>query len=297
MTYLALNGNTVLWTMILLALTIICSIVGLKYYWKNKFKKSVSRSDDCPLKNTGGLHAFGICIALISAITLMSWTQTERVMHNYIVEGLIPIIELEIPITMHVKPKSKPLPPPPPENLIIEEVGDLIEIVEPKQIPIEIPIDMTVVESENAVLDISPPVVLPPLPPSQDGDVVDPLPFVIVEQMPRFPGCESQNLTEDEKFQCSERELMTYIANNLKYPVSARENGIEGRVFVEFVVDKKGDLTRIKVMRDIGAGCGAAAMKVVSTMVKEKGFWTPGMQRGKKVKVKYTIPITFKLSK
>jgi len=294
MTHLALNGNTVLITLLSLGFILLASIIGLKYYWKNKLKNSDSRLKESPLKNTGGLHAFGICIALITAITLMSWTQVERDNIDYIVEDVEKAEEVEIPITYYVERKPEPLPPPPPENPIIVEVEDLVEIETPKIIPIEVPIDVEVVQSEDAVLAPPTEIIPPPLPPEEKIDVDDI--FVRVERMPMFPGCSSESLTYVEQQTCSDKELMTYIAKNLKYPALARENGIEGRVFIEFVVDKKGDISDVKIVRDIGAGCGAAAVKVINSMVKDNGLWTPGKQQGRQVKVKYTIPFTFKLS-
>lgn len=227
----------------------------------------------------------------------MSWTKAERVVHSYNTEFVEYEDVIMIPPTVHIYRKPKPISPPPSENPIIETVDDFDNKAEPKVILLEIPIDVPIIRSENAVIHIPVSAVPPSLPPNKDKDFIDDTEFVIVERMPRFPGCESEDMTLDQKYKCSENELMTYIAQNLKYPALARENNIEGKVFVEFVVDKKGDLTKIKVVRDIGAGCGAVAQKVISNMIKEKGLWKPGMQRGRNVKVKYTMPITFKLAK
>lgn len=83
MTHLALNGNTVVLALAFIALIFMLSIVGLRYYWKYKLSNPVSRSDNSPLKDTRGLHAFGICIEFLTTITLMSWTKSERAVHNY----------------------------------------------------------------------------------------------------------------------------------------------------------------------------------------------------------------------
>jgi len=296
MTHLSLNGNAVLFTFLILGLVIVLSIIGLRYYWKYKLQKAVTRSNDSPLKNTGGLHAFGICIALVSAITLMSWTKSEPTVVNYTVEDVETQEEIEIPVTYHVERKRKPLPPPPPENKIIEEVEDLKVEIEIEKIPIEVPEDVVVVESEDAVIAPTAPVAPPPLPPENTDDIDGGEIFVRVEHMPKFPGCASEDLTDEEEQVCSDKRLMTYIAKKLKYPAIARQNGIEGRVFVEFVVDKKGNVGDVKVLRDIGAGCGEAAKRVVESMVKDNGLWTPGKQRMRNVKVKYTIPFTFQLA-
>ena len=297
MTDLALNGNTVLFTMLILAFSIVGSIIGLRIYWKSKLKTSIARSNNSPLKNTGGLHAFGICIALISAITLMSWTQAEREVIGYTVDT-IERVEEDIPITYHVEQKPKPIPPPPKENNIIEAVEDLVEEIEkPKEIPLEVPIDVELkVSNEPTNLpQKAPPAPQVVKPAEKTIDVIEIV--SIAERMPRFPGCFQDDLSNEEQAKCTENELMGYVYDNLKYPRVARENGIEGRVILQFVIDTKGNISDINILRDIGAGCGAAASKVVEEMVAKKGLWTPGKQNRRPVNVRYTLPITFALQK
>jgi len=101
--------------------------------------------------------------------------------------------------------------------------------------------------------------------------------FTYVEQMPSFPG--------------GEKELMNFLSKNLHYPVAARENGIEGKVAIQFVVNEDGSITDVTIKRDIGGGCGEEASRVVKMMPK----WNPGKQNSNAVKVQYTLPVTFKL--
>ena len=101
--------------------------------------------------------------------------------------------------------------------------------------------------------------------------------FRSVEQMPEFPG--------------GMAALQKYLANNIKYPSVAREEGIEGRVTLQFVVDRDGSVTNITILRDLGGGCGKEAVRVVSGMPK----WKPGKQNGQAAKVYYTLPVSFKL--
>jgi len=101
--------------------------------------------------------------------------------------------------------------------------------------------------------------------------------FVIVEQMPQFPG--------------GEIEMMKFIKNNLRYPAMATEMGVSGTVIVNFVVDRDGKITRIKVVRGIGGGCDEEAVRVLSKMPS----WSPGKQGGKPVLVSYTVPFKFML--
>ena len=101
--------------------------------------------------------------------------------------------------------------------------------------------------------------------------------FQIVEEMPAFPG--------------GEAKLMEYVGKNIKYPQIARETGIQGRVFIGFVVEPDGSVSNVKLLRGIGGGCDEEAMRVVKSMPK----WKPGKQRGKAVRVSYQIPVFFKL--
>ncbi len=101
--------------------------------------------------------------------------------------------------------------------------------------------------------------------------------FIVVEVMPEFPG--------------GQDKMMKFIRDNVKYPQEAQKKEVEGRVVVTFVVEKDGSLTDVKVVRDIGFGCGEEAVRVIKRMPK----WKPGTQRGKPVKVKMALPIQFKL--
>lgn len=134
----------------------------------------------------------------------------------------------------------------------------------------------------------------PPPPPPPPPPVEDEI-FKVVEQMPRFPGCEDISGGEAEKKKCAEEKMLQYIYKSLKYPAIARENGIEGRAILQFVVDKDGSVTEVNVVRDPGAGTGDAAKKVINAMNDMPTKWTPGKQRGRPVKVLYTLPVLFRL--
>lgn len=101
--------------------------------------------------------------------------------------------------------------------------------------------------------------------------------FTIVEEMPSFPG--------------GEAERNKFLATNIVYPQQATENGIQGTVYVSFVVDSKGNVTDVKVLRGIGGGCDEEALRVVKMMPQ----WHPGKQNGKQVRVLFNMPIYFKL--
>ena len=102
--------------------------------------------------------------------------------------------------------------------------------------------------------------------------------FIVVEESASYPG--------------GIQEMTNFIKNNLKYPQQARETGTQGKVFVTFVVEKDGSLTDVKVLRDIGSGCGEEAVRVVKSMPK----WKPAKQRGKPVRMQFNLPVAFTLA-
>ena len=101
--------------------------------------------------------------------------------------------------------------------------------------------------------------------------------FLVVEEDPEFPG--------------GMDSLKAFIERNLIYPQAARDNKIEGKVYVTFTVEADGSISNVKVLRDIGGGCGEEAVRVVKMMPK----WKPGKQRGKPVRTQFNLPVTFKL--
>ncbi len=113
------------------------------------------------------------------------------------------------------------------------------------------------------------------------------------EIMPMFPGCEEM-LDLKERQECSTKNMLMFIYRNLKYPSQARENGIEGIVVAQFIIDKDGRISEINIVRDPGGNLGNAVIDVMNLMKDEK-VWSPGIQDGVSVRVKYTLPVKFKL--
>ena len=174
------------------------------------------------------------------------------------------------------------------EVVLDEEMVEITKQEEQKPQPVETPQQTTQLEiveddvetedlninaevEQNEVIEeyIAPEVV--------EEEVVEQEIFQIVEEMPAFPG--------------GEAKLMEYVGKNIKYPQIARETGIQGRVFIGFVVEPDGSVSNVKLLRGIGGGCDEEAMRVVKSMPK----WKPGKQRGKAVRVSYQIPVFFKL--
>jgi len=164
-------------------------------------------------------------------------------------------------------PPTEQLPPPPKvQQPEIIEVPDEEEIED--EIDVNLDIEMTDETEIDALLEIEEPA------DEFDEDAT----FRFVEHQPTFDG--------------GYAAFYKYINRKLKYPSQARRMGIEGKVFMSFVIDKEGNITNVKVTRGIGAGCDEAAIKALKSAPK----WNPGKQRGIPVKVSMSLPITFKLS-
>ena len=115
--------------------------------------------------------------------------------------------------------------------------------------------------------------------------------FKVVEEMPRFPGCEDASLQIVERKNCADRKMLEFIYHNLRYPALARENGIEGTVVISYIVDTDGSLKDIKAVRGIGGGCEEEVVRIVNLMPR----WIPGRQKGEDVAVQFNLPVRFKL--
>lgn len=130
----------------------------------------------------------------------------------------------------------------------------------------------------------------PPPPASEESDI-----FTLVEQMPRFPGCEALEGDDDDKKACADRQLLRFIYTNITYPNLARENGIEGMSVIRFMVTEHGTIVDCEILRDPGGACGKESLRVVKLMNELPSRWTPGKQSGEKVRVMYNLPVRFKL--
>ncbi|MFN7118897.1 MAG: energy transducer TonB [Saprospiraceae bacterium] len=227
----------------------------------------------------------GLAVALGLVTLAFSWTHYEK--HEYVPIELATLdeIEIEIPRTLNTPPPS--IPPPPPA--VVEIVPDEMKLNEDQ---VEF-VDIYLNENEQITTpasvkkDVTPP---PPPPKIEEPDE----PFIIVEEMPRFPGCENLS-TKQEKNDCTNKKLLEFIYKNIKYPPVAAENGIQGTVPIKFVVEKDGTIANAQVLRDIGGGCGQEAIRVVELMNKESIKWKPGMQGGRPVRVQFNLPVKFKL--
>ena len=180
--------------------------------------------------------------------------------------------EVEAPQTEQVKPPPPP-PPPPPE----------IEVVDDEEILEDEPeIEDTEIE-EDEVVEV-------PEVAEEEEEVVEQEIFTVVEDMPKYKGCEGMSGAAASA--CTMQKIQGYTAR-VDYPQIAVDNDIEGKVYISFVVNHKGEVSDVTLLRGVDKLIDNAAMKHIRNMPK---FASPGKQRGKAVKVKYNIPIVFKLS-
>ncbi len=113
--------------------------------------------------------------------------------------------------------------------------------------------------------------------------------YQVVEEMPRFPGCEHE--PKDERPECAQKEMLKFVYENLRYPDEAKKSKTEGTVVIQFVINIDGSISNTKIVKEIGDGCAKEVLRVVNEMP----IWIPGKQRGAPVKVRYTLPVKFSL--
>ena len=221
-----------------------------------------------------GVVALGMTVKLIMGL------KGEEIVKEPVLD--MTTIDLTPPPTDKNEPPPPPPPPPPPLMKTIEFVPPVIkdDAVETDPPPPQDKIADTQVDTKTQDGDGD--VVAPPSDDKGDGLVEPPKkeePFLIVEEMPEFPG--------------GQAEMMKYIQKNVQYPQMAKEAGISGKCFCSFVVAPSGDLTDVKVVKGVpGCGdCDKEAMRVIRSMPN----WKPGKQTGRSVPVRVTIPINYTL--
>ena len=224
------------------------------------------KSPKADLEKKKGLYLeIGLVVSLalvLLAFSIKSYDQEEI---EQVQTAEVLIDDLDVVITDPNEPPP-PLPEPEVQAPEFNVVENNVEIKDEF-----LPVDAG--DNENSAQDnYVAPVDDPPEETVKEEEI-----FVSVEKMPEFPG--------------GETELYKYLNKNLKYPDIAKEQNLQGRVFITFVVEKDGSIANPKVARDIGGGCGEEALRVVRAMPK----WTPGKQRTQTVRVQYTLPVIFQL--
>ena len=207
----------------------------------------------------------GYVIVLVFMFVAFEWTKRDvRIdMSGAITENVFEQ-DMEIPITE----QPEPVAPPPPEA---PQIAEVLTIMENDENVVETSITSSEETGETYEIKHVPAAIEEEIPEEEEI-------FEIVEETPQFPNGGMVG-------------LMQYLGKNIKYPTVAQETGTQGRVTIQFVVNKDGSIVDVKVLRGVDPYLDKEAVRVVSSMPK----WKPGKQRGKPVRCKFTVPVTFKL--
>ena len=206
----------------------------------------------------------GVVVAVSVLFFAFEWSsQTKKLDESIIVQDVL--AEEEIEITR--RDPTPPPPPPPPAP----ETPEIIQVVEEK---VETRIE---INTEDDASKKQMEAFVPPPPPKPKVEEVTEEIFVVVEEQPEFPG--------------GNAAMMKFLSDNIKYPIIAQENGIQGRVITNFVVERDGSITDVQVVRGVDPSLDKEAIRVIQSMPK----WKAGKQRGSAVRVRFTLPVVFRL--
>ncbi|CAI8261892.1 MAG: energy transducer TonB [Flavobacteriaceae bacterium TMED120] len=221
-------------------------------------------------KNSSLYFVAGLAFILLISWQAIEWKTYDKSLYGYEALNVEDDDDEDVPITEQIKTPPPP-PPPPPAPEVIEVVEDEEEVEE------------TVIEStetdEEEIIEI---VEVEEV--EEDIDV----PFAVIEDVPIFPGCE--RVKKSERRTCFQEKMNRHIRKNFRYPEIAQEMGIQGRVYVQFVIAKDGSITGVR-MRGPDKNLEKEAARIIGKLPK----MTPGKQRGRPVRVPFSIPITFRL--
>tara|TARA_R110000744_G_scaffold50555_1_gene109225 strand:- start:2746 stop:3450 length:705 start_codon:yes stop_codon:yes gene_type:complete len=221
-------------------------------------------------KNSSLYFVIGLFVVMLFTFVAFEWKTYDEVNDYDISMNVDDLLDEEVPMTEQIK--TPPPPPPPAAPEIIEVVEDEEEVEETVIESTETSQEEEIVEVEDVVVDEI----------EEDVDV----PFAVIEDVPVFPGCES----ESDKRACFNKMIQKHIGKNFRYPEIAQEMGVQGRVSVMFVIQKDGSIGNVR-MRGPDKNLEAEAARIISKLPK----MTPGKQRGRAVRVPFSIPINFKL--
>jgi protein TonB len=220
-------------------------------------------------KNSSLYFVIGLSFILLVSWQAIEWKTYDKSLYGYEALNVDDDDDEEIPITEQLK--TPPPPPPPPAPEIIEVVEDEEEIEETI-------IESTETDQEEIVEEVE------VVEEEMDMDV----PFAIIEDVPLFPGCE--RVPKSQRRKCFQEQIQKHIAKNFRYPEIAQEMGIQGRVFVQFTIGKDGSISAIRT-RGPDKNLEKEASRIIGKLPK----MTPGKQRGRPVRVPFSIPIIFRL--
>jgi len=221
-------------------------------------------------RNSALYFVIGLAAVLALVYGAMEWKKYDKVNNYDISLNVEDQLDEEVPMTEQIK---TPPPPPPPA------APEVIEVVEDEEEVEETVIESTETSQEEEVVEIEEVEV-------EEVEEDISVPFAVIEDVPVFPGCEGAS----DKKACFQEMMQKHIRKNFRYPEIAQEMGVQGRVSVIFVIQKDGSIGNIR-MRGPDKNLEAEALRIIQKLPK----MTPGKQRGRPVKVPFSIPITFKL--
>jgi len=228
----------------------------------------IKKDPKVDLETRKSIYALTGLVGILAILFIaFEWTSVS-IRRSTIVER--EVIEEEEEIVMTVQNNTPPPPPPPPMPDVIEQLTVVEDDVEIEEIEVQ-----STEDDDNTTIEIMD--LTAETGPSEEEEADVNQIFTVVEEQPSFPG--------------GEAEMMKYIQKNLKYPSFAQENGIQGRVTISFTVERDGSITDISAVRSPAEELSKEAIRVVKSMPK----WKPGKQRGKPVRVKFMLPVTFRL--
>ncbi|KAA2218589.1 MULTISPECIES: energy transducer TonB [Maribacter] len=221
-------------------------------------------------KNSSLYFVIGLFAVMLLTYVAFEWKTYDEVNNYDISMNVDDLLDEEVPMTEQIK---TPPPPPPPA------APEIIEVVEDEEEVEETVIESTETSQEEEIIEVEDVVV------EEEVEDVD-VPFAVIEDVPIFPGCEN----ESDKRACFNSMIQKHISKNFRYPEIAQEMGIQGRVSVMFTIQKDGSIGNIR-MRGPDKNLEAEAARIIGKLPK----MTPGKQRGRAVRVPFSIPINFKL--
>ena len=217
-------------------------------------------------KNSSLYFVIGLAFVLFFSWQAIEW-KTYKKTFDYEALDVDEDEDEEIPITEQIKTPPPP-PPAPPVIKIADDEEDVEEtLIESTETNEEEIVEIVEVEEEEEDVDV---------------------PFAVIEDVPIFPGCEG--VAKSERRNCFQEKMNKHIVRNFRYPEIAQEMGIQGRVYVNFIISKDGSITNIR-MRGPDKNLEKEAERIISKLPQ----MTPGKQRGRAVRVPFSIPITFRL--
>ncbi|MCJ7465854.1 MAG: energy transducer TonB [Maribacter sp.] len=221
-------------------------------------------------RNSGLYFVIGLAVVMLLTYVAFEWKTYDKANNYDISMNVEDNLDEEVPMTEQLK---TPPPPPPPA------APEIIEVVEDEQDVEETVIESTETSQEEEIVEVADVQV-------EDVEEDVDVPFAVIEDVPIFPGCEGAK----DKRACFNEMIQKHVGKNFRYPEISQEMGVQGKVYVNFVIQKDGSIGNVR-MRGPDKNLEDEAARIIGKLPK----MIPGKQRGRAVRVPFSLPITFKL--